>query len=92
LEALTLAVGVAFLGAAAVVALEAFVRSPALRLCLVAAPFVVVGLWGVLRATRGLGGTAAPDDRHHDRDESERKDEVRPAAQPIAAHQPHHQQ
>jgi hypothetical protein len=89
---LTLAVGVGFLGAAAVEALAPLLGNRALRLTLVALPFVAVGAWLVLRAARGFAGAAAPNDRDHDGDEGERQKSVRPAAQPIAAHQPHHQQ
>jgi hypothetical protein len=81
------AVGIAFLGAAAVELLGSWIHNRALRLFLVAVPLVAVGLFLILRVL----ARAAADHGDHDRQEREHQKDMRPAAEALAGHQPHQQ-
>jgi hypothetical protein len=86
--ALLCAVGLAFLGAAAVDALAPLVKSVWLRCLLVSLPFVASGAWLISRAGSDRLAGAAPDDRDHDREQRQHQEDVRPGTERVAEHQP----
>jgi uncharacterized membrane protein YqjE len=89
--ALLATIAVMLLALAAVEALAPLVTSRALRLVLVATPFLVGG-WGVARrarsdAERGLARPPA-NDRDHHRDDRQHQQDVQPGTERIPAHHP----
>jgi hypothetical protein len=89
--ALLAAVGVMLLALAAVDALAPLVTNRALRLVLVAVPFLVAGALFAARARSGAeGGLARPpaDDRDHQRDDRQHQEYVQPGPHGVPAHHP----
>jgi hypothetical protein len=83
-------VGVTLLALAAVDALAPLVGSRALRLTLVAAPFLVAGVLFAARARSRQAGLAGPaaDDRNHHRDDGQHQEHMEPGSERVAAHHP----